>query len=121
MARRLASKVIIYTNGAKDLSEQLVSSLGTDVGIKVDERPIARLEKGPTEPEVIVHFADGESITEGFLVNCSLFFSKALPSIHASLPYKLHCLLENSHSLRSRLTNPRRRSMGLLRVNYRSS
>lgn len=73
MAKRLASKVTVYTNGAKDLGEQLVSSLTTDVRFKVDERPIIRLEKGPTEPEVIVHFEDGQSITEGFLVSFPFF------------------------------------------------
>ena len=75
MARRLASKVTVYTNGANDLGEQLVSGFATDIGIKVDDRPIIRLEKGPTEPKVIVHFADGLSITEGFLVCVKLFFS----------------------------------------------
>lgn len=74
MAKRLASKVTVYTNGTKDLGEQLVSNFATDAGIKVDERPITRLEKGSTEPQVIVYFADGQSVTEGFLVRFTVFF-----------------------------------------------
>jgi hypothetical protein len=73
MARRLASNVTIYTNGAKDLGEQLASSLASDVGIKVNERLITRLEKGPTRAEVIVHLDDGLSVTEGFLVRLTFF------------------------------------------------
>lgn len=68
MARRMTSNVTVYTNGAKNLNEQLVTALSGDVGIKVNEHPITRLEKGSTEPKVIVHLADGSSITEGFLV-----------------------------------------------------
>ena len=84
MAKRLASKVTVYTNGAKDLGEQLVSNFATDVGITVDERPITRLEKGSTEPQVIVHFADGQGITEGFLVRF-IVFSRCSPQLDPSL------------------------------------
>lgn len=84
MAKRLASKVTVYTNGAKDLGEQLVSNFATEVGIKVDERSITRLEKGSTEPQVIVHFADGQSITEGFLVSF-IVLSRSSPQLHSSL------------------------------------
>lgn len=82
MARRLTSNVTIYTNGAKDLDRQIVASLDNDgdVGIKVDERPITRLEKGPSESKVIVHFANGSSILEGFLVRSRFSFDET-PSL----------------------------------------
>lgn len=104
MARRLASNVTIYTNGAKGLGEQLVPAFATDVGIKLDERPITRLEKGPTGSEVIVHLADGQSITEGFLVHFTFYYPEVLRSIHAS--YLINPLLENIHSPRSGSQTP---------------
>ena len=76
MARRLTSNVTIYTNQAKDLGGRLVASLDLDgdAGIKVDERPITRLEQGQSESKVIVHFVDGSSILEGFLVRLRFSF-----------------------------------------------
>jgi hypothetical protein len=76
MARRLTSNVTIYTNGAKDIGGQIVASLTKDgdVGIKIDERPITRLEKGPSESKVIVHCVNGPSILEGFLVRSRFSF-----------------------------------------------
>lgn len=119
MARRMTSNVTIYTNGAKNLSEQLVTALSGDVGIKVNERPITRLEKGPTEPKIIVHLADGSSITEGFLVRFRLLipmksFAQSMPVhlINPALDYTLTVF---------RSINPGRRLMGLLPVNYHSN
>lgn len=76
MAKRLASQVVIYTDGADDLKEQLVLNLGSDPKISVDARPIVRLEKGKsTESEVIVHLKDTEAVAEGFLVRNNLFLA----------------------------------------------
>ena len=76
MARRLTSNVTIYTNGTKDLGGQLVAKLDDDgdIGIKVDEHPITRLEKGPSGSEVILHLGNGSSIHEGFLVRSCFSF-----------------------------------------------
>lgn len=77
MAKRLASTVTIYTNGAGDLYEQILLGLnGTD--IKVDKRRIARLEQGSGQTRVIVHLEDGSDIGEGFLVCLALRISNLL-------------------------------------------
>ncbi|KAI1105363.1 hypothetical protein F4804DRAFT_341243 [Jackrogersella minutella] len=69
MAKRLASKVTIYTDGADDLSDQIILNMGNDT-IEVDRRRITRLEKGAsTESEVIVHLADGTTVPQGFIVH----------------------------------------------------
>ncbi len=67
MAKRLTPNVTIYTDGAEELSEQIRLALG-ESDIKVDNRRIVRLEKGPQKSEVIVHLEDGTSKREGFLV-----------------------------------------------------
>lgn len=69
MARRLADTVTIYTDGAEELSEQIALLLNND-SLKVDRRELARLEKGnATRSEVVVHFKDGSSKSEGLLVH----------------------------------------------------
>ncbi|KAJ0365830.1 hypothetical protein COL154_004107 [Colletotrichum chrysophilum] len=45
MAKRLARKVTIYTNGASELKDQIVTSLGKDPIIELDDRRVIRLEK----------------------------------------------------------------------------
>ncbi|ROV93149.1 hypothetical protein VMCG_08739 [Cytospora schulzeri] len=69
MAKRLASQVTIFTDGADDLAQQIVLALG-DQSIAVDKRRISKLAKGTQGPsEVIVHFQDGESLAQGFIVH----------------------------------------------------
>ncbi len=69
MAKRLSAHVTVYTDGAEELSEQIKTALNGSVsGIKVDQRRITRLEKGPKNSEVIMHFEDGSKLQEGFLV-----------------------------------------------------
>lgn len=66
-ALQLTEAVTIYTHGAQQLSDALISALGPDSKIKIDSRVIKRLEKGPIRAEVILHFEDGGQQVEGFL------------------------------------------------------
>jgi hypothetical protein len=68
MARRLTERVTIYTNGNAALSEELQAKVdGTSM--KIDLRPLSRLEKGKAGTEMILHFNSPSAIlTEGFLV-----------------------------------------------------
>ena len=67
MAKRLTGKVTVYTDGATSLAEQL-DGMAVDGEVVVERRAIARLEKSSHGTDVIVHFKDGEKVTEGFLV-----------------------------------------------------
>ena len=62
------AKVTLYTNGNEQLKGELTVALSSS-GPKfaVDSRPIKKLEKGPKKAEVIIHFEDGSTATEGFL------------------------------------------------------
>ncbi|KAM0324556.1 hypothetical protein ACHAQA_007941 [Verticillium albo-atrum] len=68
MAKQLADHVTIYTNGddamRRDLAEVVAAT-----PFSVDGRKIARMERGPGETEVTLHFEDGASVTEGFLAH----------------------------------------------------
>ena len=68
MAKRLTPNVTIYTDGAEQLAQQTALAAVED-DVKVDNRPIALLKKGAEESSVVVHFDDGQQITEGFLVS----------------------------------------------------
>ncbi|OBT38622.1 hypothetical protein VE00_10790 [Pseudogymnoascus sp. WSF 3629] len=67
MAKRLAEKVTIYSDGDQELGDQIKIAAGDE--IRVDNRRITRLQKGPIKSELIMHFADGKQKTEGFLVH----------------------------------------------------
>ncbi|KAK6849414.1 hypothetical protein PG990_001707 [Apiospora arundinis] len=70
MAKRLTPKVTIYTDGADALSGELVLGKGDDAVINVENRRIQQVEKGNTTgSEVIIHFEDGTSVSEGFIVH----------------------------------------------------
>lgn len=72
MALRLADKVTIYTNGNDESVKELEALIYADK-VTIDNREIARLEPGPSpRGEVILHFKDGTSATEGFLVSLVL-------------------------------------------------
>ena len=62
-------KVTIYTNGSQELEENLCSTIaeGKSTNIAVDSRKIVRLEKVLQGSEVVIHFEDGTTTTEGFL------------------------------------------------------
>jgi hypothetical protein len=69
----LTTKVTICTDGVDALSEQFLLEKGDDAIINVDKRRITKLQKGKaTDSEVIVHFEDGTSVSEGFIVRFAL-------------------------------------------------
>ncbi|GAB1317428.1 Thioredoxin reductase [Madurella fahalii] len=70
MAKRLAKKVVVYTNGASELSEQIAAALGNDPVIVLDNRRVTRLEKvNEDSSETIVHLEDGTKVSHGFVVH----------------------------------------------------
>ncbi|KAH8723132.1 hypothetical protein GQ44DRAFT_774411 [Phaeosphaeriaceae sp. PMI808] len=70
MAKRLAKKVTLYTNGSTELQQQIVTALGNDSVISTDNRRVTRLEKVKDDSsETIVHFDDGSSAAHGFVVH----------------------------------------------------
>lgn len=70
MAKRLAKKVVVYTNGASELSEQIAAALGSDPVITLDNRRVTRLEKVKDgSSETIVHLEDGTKVSHGFVVS----------------------------------------------------
>ena len=62
-------RVTIYTNGAGDLSNDIIATVGAgpESRLKVDSRRIKRLEKGANKADVILHFEDGSSQIEAYL------------------------------------------------------
>ncbi|ERF72163.1 hypothetical protein EPUS_02954 [Endocarpon pusillum Z07020] len=72
-ARRLASTVTLYTNGAEDLAHALKAGLHEQekAHIHTDTRPIAKLIKTDQGSSVTICFRDDSSppATEGFLVH----------------------------------------------------
>lgn len=78
MARRLVDNVTIYTNGNSEQASTLQEAIANLDGFRVDSRAFARLEKLETEaePKIIIHFKDGSTAEEAFLViSCSLLLS----------------------------------------------
>jgi hypothetical protein len=73
MAKRLAKKVILYTNGSSELQQQVATALENDSIISIDNRRVTRLEKVKDgSSEVIVHLDDGSCVSHGFVVSFSL-------------------------------------------------
>ncbi|KAI0107211.1 putative thioredoxin reductase glit-like protein [Nemania sp. FL0031] len=70
-AKQLADKVTIYTGGSSDLASALGAALRDDEksAIVADARPIARLVKESEGTDVTIHFSDGSSAREVFLVH----------------------------------------------------
>jgi hypothetical protein len=69
MAKRLAKKVVIHTNGAPEFAKELAAAIGSDPAIVVDDRPVTRLQKANEESsEIIVHLEDGTTVSHGFMV-----------------------------------------------------
>lgn len=70
MAKRLAEKVVIYTDGDSGLSEELATALASDPVIVLDNRHVVRLENVKSDSsEIIVHLEDGTSVSHGFVVS----------------------------------------------------
>ena len=75
MARRFTTTVTLYTDGAEELAHALKES-ASGTGIKVDNRKISKLVKGPGASDVQIVFQDGTQVTEGFLVcTCPMIVS----------------------------------------------
>ncbi|KAL6808126.1 hypothetical protein V8C40DRAFT_259859 [Trichoderma camerunense] len=68
MARRLAGKVTVYTDGAVELSQAIEEPLRA-AGFELDSRHIARVSNGSGHSETKLEFDDGTIRTEGFLVH----------------------------------------------------
>ncbi|PGH15384.1 hypothetical protein AJ80_05568 [Polytolypa hystricis UAMH7299] len=68
LARRLAKKVTVYTDGAVELSQSLADPLRS-AGFELETRHIAKLVKSPKGPEMVIELSDGKTVTEGFLVH----------------------------------------------------
>jgi thioredoxin reductase len=78
MAKRLAKKVILYTDGSAELQQQVTTALGNDSVISIDNRRVTRLEKVKDgSSEVIIHLDDGSSVSHGFVVS---FFPTGNPA-----------------------------------------
>ena len=69
MARRLARNVVVYTDGADDVAEQVALGIKPGFNLTIERRSIERLSKGAGDSEVIVHLKGGEQQTQGFLVH----------------------------------------------------
>lgn len=69
MAKRLAQKVTIYTNGDGERASTLQSLVANENGFEVDSRPIVKLEKNQTGPKITIYFEDGNHTKEAFLVS----------------------------------------------------
>ncbi|KAK3307220.1 uncharacterized protein B0T15DRAFT_394737 [Chaetomium strumarium] len=70
MAKRLAKKVVVYTNGAPEFAKEIAAALGSDPVIVVDDRRVTRLQKANEESsEVIVHLEDGTTVSHGFMAH----------------------------------------------------
>lgn len=69
MAKRFAHQVTIYTNEKHALGAKLCAEIKSH-GIKVDERPVARLSMVGSGSHVSLDFADGSpSVTEAFIAS----------------------------------------------------
>lgn len=66
MAKRLSLAVTVYTNANPSLHTEVQANLHSSK-IRFDDRAISRFELLAGGPRVKLHFADGESATEGFL------------------------------------------------------
>jgi hypothetical protein len=72
MAKRLAEKVVVYTDGAHELKSQIAAALGKDPVIVLDNRRVTRLEKVKEgSSELVVHLEDGTKVSHGFAVSCT--------------------------------------------------
>jgi gliotoxin/aspirochlorine biosynthesis thioredoxin reductase len=69
MAKRLAQRVTIYTNGDNDRALAFQSLVSSDDDLEIDARPIARLENSQTGTGLVIHFKDGSHAKQAFLVS----------------------------------------------------
>jgi pyruvate/2-oxoglutarate dehydrogenase complex dihydrolipoamide dehydrogenase (E3) component len=75
-ATQLSKKVVIYTNGDKDLAEQFIQGFAGSSVFSTDSRKIKKFVKCGSGGEVSIHFEDGTENTEGFLGHAPLTKAK---------------------------------------------
>jgi len=69
MLAPLAKDLIVYCNGDESVTAA-IKTAANGRRVTIEPRKIASLErKSPHHPEIIVHFDDGETKTEAFLVS----------------------------------------------------
>jgi thioredoxin reductase len=68
-ALRLSKEVTMYTLGNEQLANDITSAVASVPQMKVDSRVVKKLVKGPNRADVILHFEDGTTTTEGFLTH----------------------------------------------------
>ncbi|ETS82431.1 hypothetical protein PFICI_04307 [Pestalotiopsis fici W106-1] len=69
-ALRMAETVTLYTDGNEELGQEIKDALKANPApMTVDTRKITKLVKAPERAQVTLHFASGESKTEGFLAH----------------------------------------------------
>ena len=66
-AQLTPKKATIYTNGDEKLAATIAERIKSSSTVHVDSREIVRLKKGLHRAEVIIHFRDDTTVTEGFL------------------------------------------------------
>jgi thioredoxin reductase len=70
-ARQLAGAVTIYTDGSESLSTALAKEIGSHEKdrIRTDSRQISKLVKEDEGTDITIHFRDGTTMRETFLVH----------------------------------------------------
>ena len=69
MVAALAKDIVVYTNGDADVTETLQAA-AEGRRVTIEPRRIVSLQrKYPNHSEILVHFEDGETRTEAFLVS----------------------------------------------------
>ncbi|KAH8687709.1 hypothetical protein BGZ60DRAFT_522359 [Tricladium varicosporioides] len=66
-ALQLTKEVTMYTLGNEQLAKEINAATASYPQMKADPRNISKLTKGPNSSEVVIHFEDGTTKTEGFL------------------------------------------------------
>ena len=69
MAAQLCTPVTIYTNGSEQLAKDVMAAAGENSPFKIDSRPIKKLARSGKGVETLVHFEDGDTKAEAFLVH----------------------------------------------------
>jgi pyruvate/2-oxoglutarate dehydrogenase complex dihydrolipoamide dehydrogenase (E3) component len=70
-ALRLSKETTMYTLGNEQLAADIAAAIGATAAprMKVDARAISKLVKVPERAEVTIHFDDGTTKTEGYMVH----------------------------------------------------
>lgn len=76
-ALQLSKEVTMYTLGNEELASDITSVIASIPQMKVDSRAVKKLVKGPLRSEVILHFEDGTTSTQGFLTHKPKFSQRS--------------------------------------------